>query len=698
MTFRLGLRLAVAGGRESLLRLAVTAFGVAVGVVLLLLCLTGQSAEQGRAERSGWQSADSDTPATAPDPALFLTVTDYHEGTAMIRGYVAALGPRPPVPPGLERLPGPGEVAVSPAMRRLLVSTPDDELDDRYPGRVIATIGDEGLAHPDQLVALIGRTPDQLGEVTSRSLHRVRGFGSLPSGYAFYQGIRVLLLLGAVLLLLPVIIFIVMATRVAAAHREQRLAAIRLVGATRLQAAVVAAVETGLGAVAGTVIGWAGYEAGRRILAATLTFQGAHFFVDDVVVAPWLLALVLAGVPLLAMLTTVVALGRVQAGPLATSRHGRRPPPSARRALPLAAGIGGLLAAAPLRRVVDSETRETLDNLAPLFIILTIVGFVTIGPWLCMLAGRGIARVSRRVPGLIAARRIASDPSATFRAVSVVVLAAFAVTCSASLVDASEAGPFDGGRGVLRPGVVEVLTGGVPEAKVAPLLSERAVPIRSDIGVASDLVESCAELARVVTLSCSSSGLAESGISERAGLADTGLPISTVYIPTDRTPAAEHRVRTQAANLVPNAIIHTQQDRIDTDAFFFGSLEQLQRLVWYFVLLVAACSLTVGMLAGVIERRRPFALLRASGLRLGELRQIVFLETAAAMLVTAAVGVGLGMASSYALALFSDMAWTWPDVGVFAMVGIGVLAALILSTMALPLLDAATRHDAVRYE
>lgn len=696
MTFRLGWRLAVAGGRESLLRLAVTAFGVAVGVVLLLLCLTGQSAEQGRAERSGWQSADSSTPATAPDPALFLTVTDYHEGTAMIRGYVAALGPRPPVPPGLERLPGPGEVAVSPAMRRLLETEPDDELDDRYPGRVTATIGDQGLAHPDQLVALIGRTPDQLGEVTSMSLYRVRGFGSLPSGYGFYVGIRVLLLMGAVLLLVPVIIFIVMATRVAAAHREQRLAAIRLVGATRRQVAVVAAVETGLGAAAGTALGWIGYEAGRRIVAATVTFQGARFFLDDVVVAPWLLALVLAGVPLLAMLTTIVALSRVQAGPLATSRHGRRPPPSARRALPLAAGIGGLLAAAPLRRVVDRETGETLDNLAPLFVILTIVGFVTIGPWLCLLAGRGIARVSRRVPGLIAARRIASDPSATFRAVSVVVLAAFAVTFSASLVDASEDEPVDGGRGVLRPGVVEVITGGVPEARVAPLLSEPAVPVRT--GAASHFVESCPELARMVALSCSSSGLVVGGISERAGLANTDLPISMVYIPTDGTPAAEHRVRTQAANLVPNALIHTQRDRIDTDALFFDSLEQLQRLVWYFVLLVAACSLTVGMLAGVIERRRPFALLRASGLRLGELRQVVFLETAAAMLVTAAVGVGLGMATSYAVALFGDLVWTWPDVGVFAMVGVGVLAALILSTMALPLLNAATRHEAVRYE
>jgi hypothetical protein len=82
----------------------------------------------------------------------------------------------------------------------------------------------------------------------------------------------------------------------------------------------------------------------------------------------------------------------------------------------------------------------------------------------------------------------------------------------------------------------------------------------------------------------------------------------------------------------------------------------------------------------------------------GELRQIVFLETAAAMLVTAAVGVGLGLATSYALALFGDMVWIWPDGGVFAMVGIGVLAALILSAMALPLLDAATRYDAVRFE
>jgi len=504
----------------------------------------------------------------------------------------------------------------------------------------------------------------------------------------------VILVVGAVLLLVPVVVFVVTATRVAAAQREQRLAALRLVGATRRQAAVVAATETGLAALAGGVLAWAGYEVGRRVVAATLTFQGRRFWVDDVAVSPGLLLLVLVGMPVLAMLLSVATLSRVWIGPLGTSRRGPHPPPTARRALPLAIGLGGQLAAVPLRGVVDDEV---LDRLAPLFVILTMIGFVAIGPWLCLLAARGLARISRRVPGLIAARRMAGDPRSTFRAVSGVVLATFSVTYFASLVDPSAARPYDGGGGVLRPGVVEVITPGLPEERVAPLLTEGAVTVRFDFGRANQVVESCAALARVVTLSCSTSGLPDE-VRVVEGPALASMPVLTVYIPTDGTRAAEDRVRVEAANLLPNAIIHTQVDRVDVDARGLASLGQLMQLGWYFVLVIAACSLTVGMVAGVLERRRSFALLRASGLRLGELRQVVFLETVAAMLITAAAGVALGVAASYALALFGDLDWSGPDVGVFAMVGAGVLVALVLSATALPVLDAATRHDAVRYE
>jgi ABC-type antimicrobial peptide transport system permease subunit len=104
------------------------------------------------------------------------------------------------------------------------------------------------------------------------------------------------------------------------------------------------------------------------------------------------------------------------------------------------------------------------------------------------------------------------------------------------------------------------------------------------------------------------------------------------------------------------------------------------------------------MAAGLVERRRPFALLRASGLRPGELRRMVLLETAVSMLLTAGAGVVLGMGASYALARLGDLGWAWPDAGALGLVGVAVGAALALSAVVLPLVDVATRYDAVRFE
>jgi hypothetical protein len=95
-----------------------------------------------------------------------------------------------------------------------------------------------------------------------------------------------------------------------------------------------------------------------------------------------------------------------------------------------------------------------------------------------------------------------------------------------------------------------------------------------------------------------------------------------------------------------------------------------------FILVVAAFSLTVSVVSGLIERRRSFARLRACGVRLGELRQIVLLETAVPMLLTVLVGLGSGLAISYGLGLTSSGPWSPPGPGFFASLGIGVAAAL----------------------
>ena len=223
------------------------------------------------------------------------------------------------------------------------------------------------------------------------------------------------MLTGSVLVLVPIVILIVVVSRVAWRQRERRLAAIRLVGATQSQISLVAAAEAGLAAVGGAALGWGLYEVGRRVLAATVIFQGGHFWVDDLAVPPSWLAGILLGAPVLVMLTTVASLRAIHMRPLAVQRRSRRRRPSLWLVVPLVVGLGGQFALLPFRDRLAVPGEDggppLLATLAALLTLSTIVGFVLIGPWLVAMVGRGVARLSRTVPSLLAARRIADEPT-----------------------------------------------------------------------------------------------------------------------------------------------------------------------------------------------------------------------------------------------------------------------------------------------
>jgi hypothetical protein len=126
-----GIRIAFAGGRESLARNAL----MAAGVVLLLFTLTAMPVLQRHIDRLAWHRTTEASPPTAPDPALWLAVTDRYGGRDVVRVHVAALGPRPPVPPGVDRLPGPGEVVVSPALAERCGPCRTTSFATDFPGR-----------------------------------------------------------------------------------------------------------------------------------------------------------------------------------------------------------------------------------------------------------------------------------------------------------------------------------------------------------------------------------------------------------------------------------------------------------------------------------------------------------------------------------------------------------------------------------
>jgi ABC-type antimicrobial peptide transport system permease subunit len=116
------------------------------------------------------------------------------------------------------------------------------------------------------------------------------------------------------------------------------------------------------------------------------------------------------------------------------------------------------------------------------------------------------------------------------------------------------------------------------------------------------------------------------------------------------------------------------------------------------VLLVAAASITLGVVAGLLARRRPFAMLRATGIHLRELRRMVLLETALPLAVTSASGIVLGLAVSAAVASAGSQHWTPPGAGFAAVIGAGLMITLGISAAALPLLKTATELDAVRFD
>jgi hypothetical protein len=710
MSVLLGIRMAFAGGRESVARIALMAVGVAVGVVLLLFTLTAMPVLQRHIDRLAWHRTTEASPPTAPDPALWLALTDRYAGRDVIRVHVAALGPRPPVPPGVDRLPGPGEVVVSPALGELMRTVPDDQLRNRFPGQVIGTIGSDGLIAPAELVGIVGRTPQEL-RATHGALE-IRGIeqpGKRISLAGFY---RVLISLVAVLIVGPVVVFVAMVTRVGAARREQRFTAIRLAGATRLQTAALAATETAAAAIAGTLLGWLVFLAARPVVANRVTLgHGIPIFVEDLTAPIWQMLLVLVAVPVLAVAITLVALHQVQLSPLGASVRVRRRSPQDWRLVPLVAGIVGSWYSAKVSSdpaYVESTLLRWLNLLSPLSIL---VGLVVAGPLVCFWISRGLARWSGSATTLIAARRIAADPYTTSYAVSGVALAMCVATVLGLSATAERA---IGGhrRASLDRGVVAVHAGGVPEASLAPLMSSDAAVARSGAGML--VVVRCVDLARVSDVTCplpaSLDGLDRQPAQELfvvpnlfgpAGFTEPGpetarLPVQTVFVPTDGTLAAEERVRTLAARLVPSARTVTSGDLAARTTAQLVWVEAVLPPAMAFVLLVAACSLTVATVSGLMERRRPFALLRASGIRLGELRRIVLLETGLPLVITALGGVGTAMLAMYVSVPREE--WVLPEVRFFAGLGIGVLAALAVSALALPLMDVATRHDGARFE
>ncbi|MEV6637493.1 FtsX-like permease family protein [Actinoplanes sp. NPDC051470] len=715
---RFGVRLAVSGGREALTRLVVIALAVAVGAGLLLVTLAGVNAVNSQLTR--YAALYPTQPAgDVAEPLWWSTREDFHDGELITRVDVAATGPGSPTPAGIPVTPRPGQFYASPALARLLATAPPGQLGDRYPGQNLGVIGNDTLASPDSLLVIVGGTPDQVAKLPHA--RRLATVGDQPP--ALPETV-VDLILGVIAggLLFPVLIFIGTATRLSAARREQRFAAMQLVGATPRQISVIAATEAALAAVAGVVLGFALFYAFRGRLAG-IPFTGDPFFPSDMSLRPLDVLVVAIGVPAGAALAAWVSLTRVRISPLGVTRRVTPRPPRAWRLTPLVLGIALLTFA--IGRKPETSGGQTAIFLPGLLLVMT--GLLLAGPWLTMAGARLMARRARHPATLIAARRLADNPKAGFRAISGIMLALFVTSVAVGVITTIVAE-----RGPARRGSTDAATLStafyeepptVPDTLMAEL---RAIPgVRTVTKIHSNPVQggeagviACADIPAVYGRCAAGTDVAvvagnfipwrESASATRVwpaapltSAAVAKLPVVSIVVGTDGSAAPRERARTVLSLAFPDFWVaaNAPGEFESTLTDQLSGWKQLADVIIIASLGLAGCSLAVSVAGGLTERKRPFSLLRLSGVPVSVLRRVVALESVVPMLTVAVVAIGMGfLAAQLFLRAQMDYTLIAPDAEYYVIVVVGLAACLGIIASTLPLLERMTGPETARSE
>ncbi|MEO3818826.1 ABC transporter permease [Plantactinospora sp. B24E8] len=413
----LGARLVFAGGRNGLLRTLMTAVGVGLGVALLLTSSSISTMLDGRSERTAARDDQFFGGGQPPpgDQTLLVTSADTAYRGIQIRGRLLQPdGTHPPVPPGLTRLPGAGEMVVSPALADLLASPEGTLLRPRLDHPVVGTIADPGLSGPSDYAYYLGTDQLRAGGGTVRIDH----FGSESTSEGLDPVLLLLVLIIFVVLLLPIGVFIAAAVRFGGEARDRRLAALRLVGADAVTTRRVAAGEALVGALFGLLAGAVFFLVGRQ-LVELVTLQGISVFASDVKPSPVLAILIALAVPAVAVAVAQLALRRIVVEPLGVVRRSA----ARRRRLwwRLVLPVVGALLLAPLLGGIDQTSGAFNQVQVIIGVMLLLIGVAALLPWV-------VEAVVRRLRGgtvswQLAIRRLQLDTESSARMVGGVAVA-----------------------------------------------------------------------------------------------------------------------------------------------------------------------------------------------------------------------------------------------------------------------------------
>lgn len=761
----LGLRLSVGGGREGWTRLLAIGAGVMIGTTLLLLAVSGLQILESKSSTPCWRCTPfHELPqdgTSVPDNALLWRITsEMYDGKDINRADIAAIGHDAPTIPGIDRTVQPGEYYVSPAVAELLKTVPADQLGNRFPGKLVGVIGSEGLRSPGDLVVVVGHAPNSLQQQFPHAGY-ITELQTTPEERHFDRAVIVMFLVVVGGLLFAMWSLVMAATRLGGARREEKFATLRLFGATPRQimtiAAVDAALSAAIGVAAATILFYVAQPFFAHHLARLANVYPEQFtpgFIGWIVVA--------GGVMIVSVTSALFSLRRVRLTPLGASRKATKKSPGTWRIVPLLLGLGILLTV----WLINKDLEDTLQKaeLTQVFLAgfgLTLLGIALIGSWLTQQLARLLARMAAGAPSLLAARRLADDPKGAFRSVQVLVIAAFLAALMATftpLLTPNFSSSKDNQLAVSSVYFSEknhLEKGGVKNSEIeATLQTLRAIPgvavvpwyveslERGDSPFSKDTFARCSDVVTRQSLYYLEGSPSDSVPEKRTSLCETAAANAVIRVPASVSPVLYESgpPTVSQAEIVYKDISNFPVQSLEMSAVGQIAVEKVRTIMaqhpnqfgngsgWWMtpaeiqagnnniaryveliisgilliILFVAGCSLAVSAGGGIVERKRPFGLLRVAGMSIGQLRRVVLYETAVPLVLTTLVASVLGFVVGALLiksfAHPSETTVEAPPLEFYGIIGLGICLALLIILATMPLLNAVTKPEKARFE
>ena len=755
--------------------MALIASSVAVGV-LILFCFTAVFNSFTDMEHVAWLNnlTNQEGPGRQPVDGVDPIYVAQMGGDSLDGRFVQIIDMQksgdnsPEIAPGLQA-PNPGEFYASPALADYITEHPEEHLEYRY-GKLIGELPESIVPMRDDFYAIRGSDyPIRNGQIylwEGDADDETTAIGTPVDDLAMYSFddyevdsyfdsasyniSKAVIYAGIIILLFPVIMLVSIATRLGSVQREQRYAALRLIGVTNGQVTSIIATESFVSTLIGIVVGWLLYLLVHPLLYNfTLSESRAWPSTIDVTVTQ---ALVITGLTLaMSLFANWWGMRRVRTSPLGISQKQKmEKKPGWWRILPLLVSLAVLIFMTVHEPTNNDETLMMI-NAFLLLIVAMMFSLVIVTPWLTYHLAQLVSRFTKRPTVLIGTKYVRAHARAIARSVSGVVLALFAGSfyiLGTSGVAALEAKSIDNnGYSILRDNttIIQGLTGdqsnqlsrGLAEHNTDFAMMSRTNTFDQ---IGDYVAGECLALNNYIDgLDCGQGKLAaidfylatsdarqiiyaNDSDELNAKIRDNIEQIYTANdqdanvdklmsqrgdtyisnVASDDTEKLRSAIAKLAGGSQPTGTIKVNSAAEAKTPDINPAIESLAGLAYggmAVTMAVAIISITVSTIGSLLERRRSMYMLRLSGMQVSELEHMVMIESLIPLIIMSLVSAGIGAWGGVVFTNIgsSTLRPTITPTYILVVIGSLVIAAIVIR-LVLPMINRLTSPEANQTE